>query len=139
MAPTADREGAWVDYQLEQAGRTLFAGGGGCAFCHERKGDGGAAGLPQFAASDIPARWFKHSIFRHDSHRMLRCVECHGEVSASRTNRDVLLPRVDSCRRCHNSQVGARSDCVECHRYHDRRLERPFDGKLTVGECMGRP
>jgi hypothetical protein len=136
-APPAD-PGAWVDYQLEQADRALFLGGGGCGFCHTRTAPDGPDRLPQFAKSNIPRRWFEHSTFRHDSHRLLRCFECHGDVSASRASRDVLLPRIDSCRQCHNPQVGARSDCAECHLYHDRRHERPFDGKLTVRDCTGR-
>ena len=94
--------------------------------------------MPDFGAPYIPPRWFQGSTFRHDNHRLLRCTECHGDVAASKTSRDVLMPRIDTCRQCHNPRVGARTDCVECHTYHDRLLERPFAGKLTIGDCTGK-
>ncbi|MCI0460587.1 MAG: hypothetical protein L0Z62_26840 [Gemmataceae bacterium] len=128
----------WAGQQLELAERMLFDGGGGCRYCHERKAPREPGELPQFLPNSMPARWFAHSVFRHDSHRMLNCTECHGAAEKSELTSDVLLPRIDNCKQCHNPQVGARQDCVACHLYHDYRKERPFAGKLTIKDCLGR-
>ncbi len=130
--------GDWAAQQLDLAERMLFDGGGGCRYCHERKAPREPGELPQFLPNSMPARWLTSSVFRHDSHRMLTCTECHKEVLTSELTRDVLLPRIDNCKQCHNPQAGARHDCVACHLYHDYRKERPFGGKLTIKDCLGR-
>jgi hypothetical protein len=30
------------------------------------------------------------------------------------------MPKLDVCAQCHSPAGGARFDCAECHRYHDR-------------------
>jgi len=49
---------------------------------------------------------------------------------------DVLLPTVGTCRECHQQKVGARTDCVECHRYHDKTKERDPDGPFKIRELL---
>ena len=86
---------------------------------------------PAVAATRIPQRWLPHSRFDHRAHRPLACAECHKAPESTRTA-DVLLPSVTVCRECHRDSGGARTACVECHRYHDRARERDPDGPLTV-------
>jgi hypothetical protein len=86
---------------------------------------------PAVAATRIPQRWLPHSRFDHRAHRPLACAECHRAPESTRTA-DVLLPSVTVCRECHRDSGGARTACVECHRYHDRSRERDVDGPLTV-------
>jgi hypothetical protein len=126
---------------------------GGCRYCHEveRAEAAGAAGAFEWAVVPprIPVRWLEHSIFRHDSHRMLGCVECHQNlengtsVLASESTGDVLIPSIERCQQCHTRQHhsngqgtwarfgGARTDCVECHLYHNHSEEN-FNGPLTI-------
>jgi hypothetical protein len=131
--PTGDR-GAWVDYQLREAERILFDGPGGCLHCHERAG-GAPTELPRYQPTNLLSRWYPHSRFDHDSHRMLVCTECH-PATGSTTAADVLLPRIDTCRKCHTPQVGVRSDCVECHGYHHRGPESDWKGTFTIPEAL---
>lgn len=131
-------EKPWVAYQVERAERLLFDLGGGCRLCHEAKGVRKPGELPAYLPTDVPERWYPHSFFRHNSHRMMRCVECHVNARTSRTARDVLMPTRDTCQQCHNPQVGARTDCVECHRYHDRAGARDLQGQWTLDKILGR-
>jgi hypothetical protein len=127
---------AWVNAQQAAAERRLFEGAGGCAYCHREKTAPGArpGGLPEYLPANIPARWLGHAAFDHKSHRMLTCTECHAAPASARAA-DVLLPRIDTCRKCHDTGAGkARADCVECHTYHDHGGRAEFRGRLTIGE-----
>jgi predicted CXXCH cytochrome family protein len=130
----AAEELLFIQKELPPAEQRLFQSGAGCAHCHYAKGTG-PDGLPQFEPTRVPERWFSRSVFSHDSHRMLQCVECHGQARTSERTSDVLLPNQQSCVRCHQPGL-ARSDCVECHRYHDRSRERSFNGPETIGEFL---
>jgi hypothetical protein len=136
--PPPKEPGRWVGVQMEQAERLLFDLGGGCRFCHKAVAPRAPGALPEYAKSDIPERWYRKSFFRHESHQMLDCKECHGDIAGSRTARDVLMPKIGVCQQCHNPQVGARSDCGECHSYHDRSRDRGPGKVLTIDEATGR-
>jgi hypothetical protein len=129
-----DKEWLWVNDQLQKAEQMVFAGANGCIYCHKKDGSRGAGNLPQYLPSQITAVWFPHSVFNHARHRMLDCGECHPAESSSDT-KDVLVPTIDSCKQCHNTQVGAHTDCAECHRYHDRSKEL-FAGQKSIMECI---
>jgi hypothetical protein len=62
---------------------------------------------------------------------MLACTECH-KAEGSKLTSDVLLPNLASCQGCHTPAKGVRSDCVECHRFHDRDKDRAFKGMHTL-------
>jgi len=79
----------------------------------------------------IPARWLPHSKFDHAPHRPIACGECHKAAASSKTE-DVLMPAANTCRDCHQPKGGARSGCVECHRYHDKSKERDADGPFKI-------
>ena len=121
-APIAERQFAWVGNQLAESERLLFDGPGGCKHCHtvEQPAASRADRLPVLSPSMIRDRWWDHAKFKHDTHRMLSCEECH-EAKHSKATSDILLPGIDLCLRCHNAKAShatARSDCVECHVYH---------------------
>jgi hypothetical protein len=102
------------------------------------KGAGGEK-LPAVVPPRIPSRWLPHSHFDHRTHRPLACAECHKAPDSVRTA-DVLLPSVKVCRQCHRDPEGARTACVECHRYHDPARERDTNGPLTIRRLVdGRP
>jgi predicted CXXCH cytochrome family protein len=134
--PVIDKEGLWVNEQLQTAERILFYGANGCRYCHKMDTVRGSGNLPQYSPSSFMSRWFPYSVFGHERHRMLRCTECHAAASSSDA-KDVLLPTIDICRQCHNSEPGARTDCAECHRYHDRGKE-VFSGQKSILECTGK-
>jgi len=132
----------WLDQQVMLADILLFDKG--CKLCHvmvggtpaEGNGTEGKAPLPTVAKSSIPARWFLHAEFSHESHRLLTCTACHTRTPESRQTADILLPGIASCRDCHEDG-GAKHDaasgrCSECHSYHDWTKERPTKGKFTI-------
>jgi hypothetical protein len=110
----------WAARQLAEAERLLFDGAQGCRLCHAEKAR--APGQPpDYGSPHVPDVWLPRSSFRHLAHRDLDCLYCHAGAANSSTAADVLMPRIDTCMSCHNERRdGARADCVECHRYHDR-------------------
>jgi hypothetical protein len=149
--PVTKEQFAFVNRQLAEAEKQLFNNRGGCQYCHreEHPEKRNAGGLPVYAPARInqrtfpllgsSSRWFPHSRFGHNSHRMLLCTECHEGARGSEKTSDVLLPDIGTCRRCHEGPpaAGARSDCVECHTYHPRTEVERFRGSLTIGDCTG--
>jgi Cytochrome c7 and related cytochrome c len=140
--PVPHNRQEWIDQQVMLADRLLFDKG--CKLCHvmaegqptEGKTTDGKTPLPVVAKSSIPARWFLHAEFNHDSHRLLTCTACHTRTPESRETTDILLPGIASCRSCHEDN-GARHDaasgrCSECHSYHDWTKARPTKGTFTI-------
>ena len=119
----------------------LFRKGGGCVFCHiEEKRTGGGDELdplPVYKKTAIETRWFKHARFNHERHRMLDCTECHKAKESAKTS-DVLMPTLEKCQNCHQPSVGVRSDCAECHNYHDRFTKHDLHKSMTIEKCLGR-
>jgi hypothetical protein len=129
----------WVNQQLGLVEQLLFDGAGGCRYCHlEKQPAKRPTGLPEYEQSNIKSRWLEHAVFDHKSHQMLACAECHAAQASAKTS-DVLLPRIDKCLQCHTAGANqARSDCVECHGYHNREKRREFRGQLAI-ENMKHP
>lgn len=86
-----------------------------------------------------PRRWYVHSDFDHRAHQSASCLECHGQAKTSTETRDVLLPSLESCVRCHAPKAsdgtgGAETSCLACHRYHEHVSERSMNGVLKSDE-----
>jgi hypothetical protein len=131
--PLAREQFDWVNGQQAAVEQQLFDGPGGCCYCHQEKTAPGArpGGLPEYLPAAIPGRWLAHAVFNHQSHQMLACTECHS-AAGSTHSADVLLPRIDTCRKCHGGDGRARADCVECHTYHSHAGRAAFRGRLTI-------
>jgi hypothetical protein len=125
-APTS-----WVGTQVENTEPGLFKQR--CEYCHTVTKSGSS--VPDVALTAIPNRWLPHARFDHGVHRPMGCAECHKAATSTET-KDVLLPTVATCRECHTPKVGARTDCVECHRYHDKSKERDPDGPFKIRELL---
>jgi hypothetical protein len=136
--PLTGEQWDWTNRQLGHLERLLFDGAGGCQYCHQERTNPEKRpnGLPEYRASALPNRWYPHSVFRHDSHRMLTCGECHPAANSKQSS-DVLMPAIDNCRACHNSRVGARTDCAECHMYHNVEGKQQFRGIFTMDQSTG--
>lgn len=111
--------------------------GTGCLKCHTADGADRVKAVPNRTV------WFEHAKFSHVAHRGVRCADCHPGTEAKFkengtdvdwTDREpVLISGVDSCKQCHapagttvkkadgTSFVGGgvRSECAECHNYHN--------------------
>jgi hypothetical protein len=138
-APVLDKELDWVNAQLHDIECTLFDHAGGCVYCHHEttRPDKRPDGLPGYAPPNLKDRWFPSSRFAHETHRLLGCLACHEKTAASTKTSDVLMPVRAQCQQCHKPGGGARTDCVECHLYHDRKLDRGLNGQLTIEDCSG--
>jgi hypothetical protein len=76
--------------------------------------------LPLVRPANIPTRWMQHAKFDHESHRPFTCLSCHAKALTSTESSDILLPGIETCRRCHApGPEHAESRCFECHTYHD--------------------
>jgi hypothetical protein len=118
---------SWIATQFDTIEPSLFKQR--CEYCHTltREGEAPAEIVPP----NIPARWLPHARFDHAAHRPVACTECHVAVTSTETT-DVLLPKIETCRECHQPRGGARAGCVECHRYHDKTQERDPNGPFKV-------
>ena len=140
-----------------------------CSYCHTLQGNpaalaktpadllhtlptGYAPALRPTAAPSAPTshliatpegrRWFTASLFNHDSHRDMSCIDCHAQAKGSSLTSDVLLPDMQSCVKCHHpggsSKAAASNNCITCHVYHDRSREtHPIKG-LSTDELLGK-
>jgi hypothetical protein len=124
----------FANQQWKKANDQQFAQ---CSHCHiETAGATRSDGLPSYEPTKIPARWYSHSAFNHDGHRMMRCDQCHDQALTSQSTADILLPKMQLCQQCHKPGGLARNDCVECHQFHDHKLERSLNGLFTVEELL---
>jgi hypothetical protein len=123
--------------QLPQATRVLFTLSGGCAYCHIEKKPAEGDALPEYEDTNLRRRWLSHARFDHQKHRTLSCADCHAAAESRRTS-DVLLPKMETCAKCHNPSAGARHDCAECHGFHDRTKGPPQQHGMTIPELLGK-
>ena len=106
-----------------------------CALCHTVAG---SAEMPVLKAALASApvitpvlqlvRWFASARFSHDAHQAVRCEDCHEQALTSVSGKDLLMPNVKTCQRCHDGQSSpqgpalasghAESGCFLCHVYH---------------------
>lgn len=125
-----------------------------CAKCHNETPnphDAKEIPLPDVEDANIPHVWLKHARFDHSAHRAMQCVECHAKAydensmsAVGLKDQDVvMIAGRDVCLKCHSptpavNSSGARSDCVECHRYHSagqyqiNSLRNPRTGNPSV-------
>jgi hypothetical protein len=116
---------------------------GGCRYCHGdemKKQPPDAQAWPEVAHVKLPERWWEHARFNHKRHRMMQCIECHGDAMTSEKTSDVLVPTdLNLCARCHSADArgsaAARHDCIECHRYHPHERSDP-EKPSTLGELL---
>jgi hypothetical protein len=82
----------------------------------------------------IPSVWFTAARFSHGAHEEFTCESCHDKTRSSTETTDLLLPGKKLCQECHSSakkEGFVRSDCVECHSYHDA-LGFPLEKKQDI-------
>jgi hypothetical protein len=126
--PDTVETAAWITEHLPRAELMLRDR---CVQCHSFPA--GAAESPFQSAlvkTEVPAVWLKKGMFDHRAHRAVSCVACHEQAAASwkpntpiLDDEQVMIAGYESCVKCHApttavGTVGARFDCVACHRYH---------------------
>jgi len=115
-----DRPGAlqWARKRADNA--AAFIARSVCGTCHDIARDQGAAGGWRIKKVTLAESWFEKSWFPHNQHQEVQCTACH-KAGASKLATDVLLPGIETCRRCHGgaeSTMRIPSTCVDCHQFH---------------------
>lgn len=88
-----------------------------------------AISTPVIGPSHAPSRFFSAALFNHTSHNTIQCEECHVAALTSTSGKDLLMPNIKTCQRCHDGQSRpqgpalsnghAESGCSLCHEYHE--------------------
>jgi ribosomal protein S27E len=88
----------------------------------------GSVALPRIEPYLQPRQWFTAAVFSHPAHQAVECAECHTAALTSNSGKDILMPSIATCRRCHDGMSSpqgppvkaghAESGCFLCHVYH---------------------
>jgi hypothetical protein len=141
--PQRSEARAAIERKVAAAEKVLF-GAKKCAECHQYQAEGGTpvavldhwdpAAPVRVVPPAVPVVWWRSAAFTHSAHRAVGCRDCHERAypdspSASHQSKDILLPGIKDCARCHAPRGsgtgrdgvtgGAGFDCIECHRYHN--------------------
>jgi len=113
-----------LETQLRNAERYLYGGQSNCGECHYFERKSGELVPTAIVPTRVPERWFDHALFNHAKHTEVECLECHTQAKTSTVSKDVLIPDIDNCQKCHapgtrDKAHTGRADCTECHRYHN--------------------
>ncbi len=89
--------------------------------------------LPYVAPADTTLQWMPHAKFDHSKHEGFTCVSCHAKTLTSTESSEVLLPGIETCKKCHAPGAEhAESRCFECHTYHDWSKRKEVTPKFTL-------
>ena len=89
--------------------------------------------LPDIAPANTTLTWMPHAKFDHDAHRGFTCVSCHVKALTSTEASDLLIPGIETCKKCHApGPEHAESRCYECHTYHDWSKRKEVTPKFTL-------
>jgi len=124
IAPSGERiANAPEAQQKANAAAKLLFEKTSCFICHQVTPAEPVNGQPNWNIAPIREThvWMTKSLFPHDKHTMADCSDCHA-AKKSKSEHDVLMPGIDSCRTCH---AGAKpepdkvvSNCNMCHGFH---------------------
>jgi hypothetical protein len=122
----------WVAQRVQEAERLLWQKS--CKECHLITYPAPSA-RPEVLSANETVHWMKNAWFDHRPHQVVACVECHTNAPRSQRSADVLLPGIDTCRRCHNQNPNAaETRCSECHTYHNWSKARPVLNAGTISQ-----
>lgn len=89
--------------------------------------------LPTVAPANTALRWMPHAKFDHGKHDGFTCASCHAKALTSTESSDLLLPGIETCKKCHAPGAEhAESRCFECHTYHDWSKRKEVTPKFTL-------
>jgi hypothetical protein len=128
-----------------------------CGLCHAVSGATAlprvlqtSLDVPAIASARQPERFFSASVFSHSAHGAILCTECHGAALVSTSGKDLLLPDIATCQRCHDGRSNpegvppsghAESGCSLCHLYHEggRRHANGSSPAFRIDELVPSP
>ena len=91
--------------------------------------------LPEMILARAAGQWMPHAKFDHSKHEGFTCVSCHAKALASTESSDILVPGIETCKKCHAPGPDhAESRCFECHTYHDWSKRKEVTPKFSLPE-----
>lgn len=124
MLSTEQRKAAlnWAHKQSIQAAQDLIEDRS-CISCHQILRIPGKSDFDQWYVKPVTLtkKWMPLAQFDHASHTSEECTGCHKDAEESENSSDILMPKIQTCRECHdgkNENGKLSSDCLMCHRFH---------------------
>ena len=126
----------WAEAKAKKTSEIVF-GFSVCKQCHTVTPPKNDSDIWRVARPLIVDRWMPKGIFVHASHESIDCEDCHEQARTSKVSTDVILPDINSCRRCHGGErVSDKlpSTCTMCHVFHRPELDpmRPEAGSMAA-------
>ncbi|MGA1371221.1 MAG: cytochrome c3 family protein [Pseudomonadales bacterium] len=127
MRKAAGANPAVAERRLRQEVAHQF-GSAGCGLCHDvrQRPDETIEDSWRVAPVRIADDWYRGARFDHRPHltnpgingKAVSCLDCHAADTSS-SAQDVLMPVLDTCLSCHNSErIEQAGICLDCHGYH---------------------
>ncbi|WP_379554341.1 cytochrome c3 family protein [Qipengyuania sp. DGS5-3] len=111
---------------------------GVCGECHMPTTTNGR---PDVVPVNLRPFYFQTGRFNHQAHEQETCVSCHAAETSKSAN-DLLLPKLDSCRECHQGEQAVEaevpSSCAMCHSYHPPTGRLPEDHPTDTAKQVAR-
>lgn len=131
---------AWADGKATSVAREVFSYRL-CVTCHQvREASVGTAPW-QVAPVVQQDSWFTSGTFNHGAHATMSCDSCHA-ARYSKTNTDVLMPKIAECRQCHAARAASgmhiSSGCITCHAFH-KAQRHTLAGSLVSADFLVQP
>jgi hypothetical protein len=121
---------AWLERVTKESLDYLFEKK--CTYCHRAESYAVMMKIaPIGGRFPEPTPWLQRGEFSHRAHRAVECDSCHSTARASTKTEDVLIPTMKTCLPCHGDSRASLDRCSECHRYHNRTIEREKERRPT--------
>jgi hypothetical protein len=121
---------AWLERVTKESLDYLFEKK--CTYCHRAESYAVMMKIAPIAGRfPEPTPWLQRGEFSHRAHRAVECDSCHSTARASTKTEDVLIPTMKTCLPCHGDSRASLDRCSECHRYHNRTIEREKERRPT--------
>jgi predicted CXXCH cytochrome family protein len=133
---------AWADEKAATAATEVFSYRL-CVTCHVVRQAAGGETPWVIAPVMQQTHWFPSAAFVHGTHATMSCDSCHA-ARLSKTNEDVLMPKIAVCRECHaggsaaTSGMEASSNCINCHAFH-KALRHTMAGSFVPADFLVQP
>jgi predicted CXXCH cytochrome family protein len=113
---------AWAKRKAAEIQAFVFDDKRGCGTCHmvERGGEAGYRIQPVL----IQTHFMPKAQFNHAKHGTMACADCHAAIQSNRAS-DLLMPKIETCQRCHGGEKAGnriQSTCISCHDFHRHDL-----------------
>ena len=131
----------WADEKSATIAREVFSYRL-CVTCHQVR-EAPASATPPWQVAPVVQQdhWFTAATFNHGAHATMSCDSCHA-ARFSKTNADVLMPKIAECRECHAARAASgmqvSSTCITCHAFH-KAARHTMAGSLVPADFLVQP